>query len=288
MLRSSTHVKQMDRVVLNPFTKKHNMRIVSLRHRLQTIQRHGGSFLHLLKMLSVTMAPSTAASYGHTLAADLRRQGRQINSEELLALQALNKLKAGTMKKARLPETPEIQRSIANANSTVAATMTLQCITSSRHADLKACKTTTAPTPVPTLVFVRQHFVGPWKSDRQGSRSFCRFSLMPTTLMKYLQQGIASYGSTSQGLKSIAATPHSLRVWALETLSRLGYSFKEIQAVSGHTPTSDEALATRRYITSRITQPESCRQLRMTARLLEELMPALRTDIQLVLQTLLH
>lgn len=288
MIRSSTTLKQVKNWDLNPFTHRHNQRLQMLRARLSTVHRKGGSFLDMIKMMKLAFAPSTAHSYASALAADLKRRHITITAEEKLAMMTIGQMVTSTAKRARLPTTQQLRRVLSSASPTVSATMTLQALSSARHGDLAKATTTFARSPHPSIMFVRQQFLRPWKSDKGAKRKFCRFFVIPTSAYLRLRKGLATYSAVNAALRQVDATPHSLRVWAMETLVALGTSFVRLQLLTGHTPTTDAALATRRYVEPHINQPESCDQLRLSAQLFKALFPQLQKEMDMVLSTLQH
>ncbi|MCP3885298.1 MAG: tyrosine-type recombinase/integrase, partial [Propionibacteriaceae bacterium] len=93
------------------------------------------------------------------------------------------------------------------------------------------------------------------KSDRYDERNLVKFVTVPRS---WDPPRWTTYNETYHVLKNfdVTYTPHSLRRTASTALADLGYSFQQIQKLTGHTPREDPELAVRRYVDPSANQPE--------------------------------
>lgn len=286
--RPST-VERLESTILMPFSKAYQRRIAQIRRDLAKVKQKGGSPMALIAGWRKAFAPTTVASYTNTLIADLRRQRVSIDPKLLLAQTTVNKEGGpATAQQAPLPDLRRLRLLVQTPSLTV-ATIVLQACAASRHGDL--AKATLSTANVGRLVIVRHNFRCPWKSDRKGVRNFTKFSLLPIFLKNFIWTRhfrLATYAAVAAEMKKIECTVHSNRVWAVTELANAGYSFKNIEDLTGHTPSSDPDLAVRRYCVPSLHQPTSCAQIKMSAELLVLLFPDLKDEVKRFLRTLKH
>jgi len=220
----------------------------------------------LLTALRESYRPSTARFYADTLAHLLPGEFTK-ESVPWRILRVLHK-EAGVLSTVRAtPFTPrELTTILPKLPQDIRNITYFLWITACRHRDL--CMADFARLS-PTTVRLRWNV---WKSDPQGKRAFHKFIFCPTE--HQLAHPIPSLKQLNNHLKRCSGkTSYSLRRGAITALADMGFSFREIQEFTGHTPTADPHLAVRRYHDPSPNQPEGSAQLRMSKLLAQSLFP---------------
>lgn len=221
----------------------------------------------LVQVWRETLAPATALMYAHTLLAQeptlrprLRRQVTEL------------RVHAGRHPSRRASAlTPSQARLAINLAPTarIKATIVLLWASASRHGDLRGMDMLEVEPLTWRLSWRVQ------KSDRFGLRRIYKFLNLPEEVSQILRRRkpFASYRDINLTLKKVKPylTAHSIRRGAATLLANLGYTFSDISALTGHTPTADPQLGVRRYVDPTYQQPESRKQMRMASALLRSL-----------------
>ena len=234
----------------------------------QELEEAGYDAIALIGSWVARLKPSTVTTY----VAVLRRL---VNPEQLptieLALRGARKRSPLQCLKRALPMTLDIWiRAVTDTRQLDRAALTAIFLwaTASRHGDLKAISLKSwGQRDDWTLL---EASFGAHKSDIFGQRAVVKWLWWPTRHLQALrtvEQRWATYKEVWRWIKTIDGrlTPHSLRRGAATTLSTHGFAMKDIEKITGHTPSADPELAVRRYVDPHPSQPEALLCARMSA-----------------------
>lgn len=236
------------------------------RRILRDLKSVGNNALALMRAWDLTLKPNVVISYTNTLLS-LKPEFKS-DRKVTVYLDALRQ-KGGIRKSCRaIPMSICQMKKLMTQSLPVDVKKTIwsMWISASRHVDLLKIDN-----QVWWQKGVCQWLMGTFKSDRYGLRAVSKFLTVidrETRLwMRISPFRWATYRTVLYHLKKFDGdlTVHSVRRGAVTALANMGYSMKEIELMTAHTPTDDKHLAVRRYIDPTPNQPESKLQLRMSA-----------------------
>jgi len=235
---------------------------------LRDLKTVGNNALALMRAWELALKPNVVISYANTLLS--LKPELKTDRKVTIYLDALRQ-KGGIRKSRRAtPITVDQMASLLNRNlpEEVKNTIWVLWISASRHSDL---------TKIDSQVWwdgdICQWLMGAFKSDRYGLRAVSKFlTILNRPLRAWMRKKPtrwATYRTVLAQVKKLNAdlTVHSIRRGAVTALANMGYSMKEIEYLTAHTPTDDKHLAVRRYVDPTPHQPESKLQIKMSAEL---------------------